>query len=174
MSVRIFLVVLSIALPAAPVRAQDPAAQYQKLAEAMEKAQREAVRPGDERLDCTALERALVAEVTSPPFQDRIAKGGRQAEQDMARTRVDPATMSAQAAVTAFASLAPGGGWMGLAAATGQVAGAQAQAAQNIQQRMQQSNEMVQILPQVMRGQRVIELAQERKCDWAPASGTRP
>ena len=172
MPARIVSVVFSMLL-AAPALAQDMA-QYQKLADAMEKAQREAVRPGDESLDCPALEQQLVAAVHAPAVQDYIAKGGRQAEQDMARSRVDPAKMTAQAAVTAFASLAPGGGWMGLAAATGQVAGAQAEAAQNIQQRMQQANEMVQILPQLMRGQRVIELAQARQCDWAPAGGTKP
>jgi hypothetical protein len=172
MSERIALAALSMLL-SLPALAQDPA-QYQKLAEAMEKAEREAVRPGDEKLDCPALERQLVAEVTAPSFQAFIARSGRQAEQDMARTRVDPAKMTAQAAVTAFAALAPGGGWMGLAAATGQAAGAQVQATQNIQQRMQQANEMVQILPQLMRGQRVIELAQARKCDWAPAEGMKP
>ena len=43
---------------------------------------------------------------------------------------------------------------------------AQAEAAQNIQSRMQQAQEMIGILPHVMRGQRVIELAQARNCDW--------
>ena len=172
MSKPIPLVLLCWLMCPAVAPAQDPS-QYQRLAEAMEKAEREAVRPGDDKLDCPALERQLVAQVTAPSFQDFIAKGGRQAEKDIARTRVDPASLTAQAAVTAFASIAPGGGWMGLAAATGQVAGAQAEAAQNIQQRMQLANEMVTILPQLMRGQRVIELAQARRCDWAPAEGAK-
>ncbi|HZO00375.1 MAG TPA: hypothetical protein VFB93_04180 [Burkholderiales bacterium] len=43
----------------------------------------------------------------------------------------------------------------------------QIEAAQNIQQRMQQAQEMIGIMPQMMRGQRVIELAQARNCEWA-------
>ena len=35
-----------------------------------------------------------------------------------------------------------------------------------MQQRMQQAEEMGGILPQILRGQRVIELAQTRDCAW--------
>jgi hypothetical protein len=174
MSERVIVAALSVVLLAMPARAQDPMAQYQKLGEAMEKAEREAVRPGDERLDCGALEQQLVSAVNAPAVQDYIAKAGRQAEQDRARIRPDPAAMTAQAAVTAFSSIVPGGGWLGMAAAAGQAAGAHAQAAQTLQQRMQQANDMVAILPNMVRGQRLIELAQAKKCDWAPAEGTRP
>lgn len=173
---RIPLAAIFVALTvplAMPVPAQD-LAQYQKLAEAMEKAEREAVRPGDERLDCGALEQQVVSAVNAPVVQDYIAKAGRRAEEDRARIRPDPAAMTAQAAVTAFSSIVPGGGWAGMASAAGQAAGAQAQAAQNIQQRMQQANEMATILPNMMRGQRLIELAQAGKCEWAPVEGVRP
>jgi hypothetical protein len=44
--------------------------------------------------------------------------------------------------------------------------GAAAQAARNMQERMQQAQEMMGIMPYLMRGQRVIELAQARSCAW--------
>jgi hypothetical protein len=170
---RIRHVVLGSVLLAASAVAQD-ASQYQKLADAMERAQREAVRAGDENLDCAALEQQLVAAVNAPSVQDHVARSGDQAQRDMARTRPDTGRMTGQAAMTAFASLVPGGAWAGLAASMGQAAGMQAQAAQNVQQRMQQSNEMVAILPQMLRGQRVIELAQARTCEWLPADVMNP
>jgi len=51
-----------------------------------------------------------------------------------------------------------------------------AAAARNIQQLEERMNEMMTILPQVMRGQRLLELAQGRKCDWLagpPGGGAR-
>lgn len=169
---RIPLVAFSVLLSTSAV-AQD-AARFQNLANGLDKAQREAVREGDERLDCPALEQQLIAAVTAPPVQDYIAKSGERAQQDMARAQPDPARMTAQAALTAFSSLVPGGAWVGFMAAAGQAAGMQMQAAQNVEQRMQQANEMVKILPQLLRGQRVIELAQARQCEWVPADVMKP
>jgi hypothetical protein len=170
---RIRHVVVWSVLLSAPVVAQD-ASQYQKLADAMERAQREAVRAGDEQLDCAALEQQLVAAVNAPAVQDYVARSGDPAQRDTAQVRPDPGRMTGQAAMTAFSSLVPGGAWAGLAASMGQAAGMQAQTAQNVQQRMQQSNDMVAILPQMLRGQRVIELAQARQCAWLPADVMNP
>jgi hypothetical protein len=151
-----------------PAAAQDPS-QYANLATAYESAQRDAIRNGDEKLDCPALEQQLIEAVTTPAVLDYIAKSGEQAQRDSKQVKPDPTKMTAQAALAAFSSLAPGGAWVGMSAAAAQTQGMQAQTAQNIEQRMRQANEMVTILPQLLRGQRVIELAQTRKCDWVPA-----
>lgn len=150
------------------------AASFQGLSDALEQARREAVRPGDEQLDCPALEQQFIAAATSPSLHDYVDKGGAQAQRDAARAQPDPARMTAQAALTAFSSLVPGGAWAGLLAQAGEMAGMQAQTAQNVQQRVQQANEMVKILPQLLRGQRVIELAQARRCEWVPAEVMKP
>ena len=52
------------------------------------------------------------------------------------------------------------------AAAQAQAAQASVEAARNVQQMEERMNDMMTILPQMMRGQRLMELAQARKCDW--------
>lgn len=76
------------------------------------------------------------------------------------------ARAATQTALTIFGTLVPGGDWAAVGAAAAMAPAQQAQAAQNVQQRMQQGQEMMRVLPQLMRGQRVIELAQARKCGW--------
>jgi len=75
--------------------------------------------------------------------------------------------VATQTALTLFGSLVPGGAGLGLAGTAAMAQSQQIEAAQNIQQRMQQAQEMIGIMPQMMRGQRVIELAQARNCEWA-------
>lgn len=168
---RISLVVYSLALSCSALAQQ---ADFQKLSAALEKAQRESIRRGDEELDCPALEKQLIEQVTAPSVQGYIEKAGEQAARDQEKTKPDAAKMTGQAALTAFSSLAPGGGWVSLMASAMQMQGMQAQTAQNLQQRMQQADEMVKILPQLLRGQRVIELAQERRCEWLPTEVMQP
>jgi hypothetical protein len=168
---RISLVVYSVLLSTAAVAQQ---AEFQKLSAALEKAQRESVRRGDEKLDCPALEKQLIEQVTAPSVQDFIEKTGEQAAKDQERAKPDAAKMTGQAALTAFSSLAPGGGWASLMASAMQMQGMQAQTAQNVQQGMQRAEEIVKVLPQLLRGQRVIELAQERRCEWLPADVMSP
>jgi hypothetical protein len=68
---------------------------------------------------------------------------------------------------------------LGLVTGRAQGAVAQAQAAQDAaaaarsnQQLDERMNDMMSILPQLMRGQRLLELAQGRKCDWlGPPAG---
>ena len=75
------------------------------------------------------------------------------------------AGMGTQAAITIMSSVVPGGAWAGHAASVAQAEAAKGQAARNMQQSMQQAQEMMTIMPQMMRGNRVIELAQ-RDCQW--------
>jgi hypothetical protein len=53
------------------------------------------------------------------------------------------------------------------AAMAAQAPAMQAQTQANVQARAQQAQSMTAMLPQMMRGQRLVELAQARNCDWA-------
>jgi hypothetical protein len=169
---RISLVVYSALLSCSAMAQQ--AVDYQSLVNALSKAQQEAIHRGDEKLDCPALEQQLIAAVTAPSVQAYVEKAGEQAQRDQAQAKPDPAKMTAQGALAAFSSLVPGGAWAGMMAGVAEMSGMQAQTAANLQQRVQQTNDMVKILPQLLRGQRVIELAQQRGCEWVPAEVMQP
>jgi hypothetical protein len=55
-------------------------------------------------------------------------------------------------------------GGRGHSAAVAQAEAQKLQAARNIQERMQQAQEIMSIMPQMMRGDRVIQLGQARNC----------
>ena len=137
---------------------------HMELGAAMQAAQAQAVRPGDESLDCDALETELTNLTSDPALQARAEASGAAARQRAAAASGQSA--GAAAAMTLFSSMVPGGDMAGLAAAAAQAPGQQAQAAATMQARMQQMQSMMATLPQMMRGQRVVELAQGRKCDW--------
>lgn len=144
---------------AGPVAAQ---MNYSDMQAAMQAAQAAANRPGDETLTCEQLQAELNSSATSPGLQSSIASAGA-AEQE----RAAPAPSGqAQAAATLLGSVLPGADMAGLAAgaARGQAQGAQASA--NLQQHTAQSQNMMGNLPQMMRGQRVLDLAQARNCAW--------
>lgn len=146
--------------------AQSPETRYRELQSALEAAQAQALRPGDEALSCQALESELVTTANDPSVQSVVAKQGAAAQEQQAAINAASSRIASQTAVTVFSSIVPGGGWAGLAMGMAQGQAQQAQAASNIQQRMQQSQEMMGIMPQIMRGARVMELAQARNCAW--------
>jgi len=150
----------------ATASAQSPGSTYDQLQSTYESAQAAAIRPGDEALTCEALESELVASVKQPAVQSYVAKSGAAAQERMAAMNQAPPGAAAQAALTVFSSIVPGGAWAGMAAGAAQGQAAQAQATRNMQERMQQAQEMMGIMPYLMRGQRVIELAQARSCAW--------
>ncbi|MFN2400233.1 MAG: hypothetical protein ABR543_16585 [Gemmatimonadaceae bacterium] len=150
----------------ASTSAQTPGTMYGDLQSALEKAQAGAHRPGDESLSCEALESELVAAAKDPALQSYVAKMGAVAQEKLGALNAASKVMAAQSAVTVFSSIVPGGAWAGQAAAAAQLPAQQAQAARNIQEAMQQAQEMMPVMPQLMRGQRVIELAQARDCAW--------
>lgn len=150
----------------ASASAQTPGAMYGDLQSALEKAAAGADRPGDGSLNCEALEDELVTVAKAPALQSYIAKMGAVAQEKIDAMNAASKGMAAQSAITIFSSIVPGGAWIGQAAAAAQLPAQQAQAARNIQQTMQQAQELMPIMPQLMRGQRVIELAQARNCTW--------
>jgi hypothetical protein len=152
-----------------PASAQPSMQELLKMQDAMQSAQANASRPGDEELDCTALEREMVASVSDPALLEHVAQAGDRAAADQARMREAQAQMPVQAALTVFASLAPGGAWAQIGAAQAQMPVQKEQAAQRVDRIRSDGQAMMQFLPQMMRGQRVIELAQRRGCSWVPA-----
>ena len=108
-----------------------------------------------------------------PGVQSYVAKSGAAAQEQAAALNAASGRIASQSAVTLFSSIIPGGAWAGHAAAAAQAQAQQAQAASNIQQRMQQAQEMMGIMPYLMRGQRVIDLAQARNCTWLPQGLSR-
>jgi hypothetical protein len=143
---------------------------------------------GDANLGCDAIQKELVATVNDPAVQASVARQGAVAQQQIAKLNDASAATSGNAAAQMAMGLASalrpamGGGVPvgaglpvpGAATATIQAAqmrGLQAQAAVNQQLVMTQMQEMVKILPQLMRSQRLVELAANRKCGWAPVLG---
>ena len=163
---RLCVLMLVASAVSAPAHAQTPASTYGDMQAKLEAAQAAANRPGDAALGCDALEKELVASVKHPAVESYIAKSGAAAKQQMAQMNAANGRAATQTALTLFGSLVPGGAGAGLAGTAALQQSQQAEAAQNIQNRMQQAQEMMGIMPQMMRGQRVIELAQQKNCDW--------
>jgi hypothetical protein len=93
---------------APPKATQVPVARdYQEVATAMAAAQATAIRPGDEALQCPALERELMATVNDPAMQAYTARAGAAYGFDVAALK--KSGMTPQAAAALSASLAATG-----------------------------------------------------------------
>jgi hypothetical protein len=151
-----------------------PADLEVKMAAAMAAADK----PGDLALGCAAIQTELVATVKHPAMQATFVKQGAWAQQQIDKLNTVPGASSGRVAAqlaTGFAS--PFGPGPGVPAVTAQAAYAQAlqaQAAMDPQQMMQRMQDMITILPHVMRSQRLVELGLARKCEWAPAAMMPP
>jgi len=82
-------VMMGIALLAACVlsSAQVPpgAQDYEAMAKAMEKAQAEASKPGDEKLTCDQLQQQMVAIAQDPAFLAYVQAAGAEAQKELAQ-----------------------------------------------------------------------------------------
>jgi hypothetical protein len=145
---------------------QTPASTYGDLEASLAAAETAAHRLGDDALGCDALQGELVASAKDPAVLAFVAKSGAVAQEKMAAMNAAAAGMGAQMAITIMSSIVPGGAWAGYGANVAQAEAAKAQAGRNMQQQMQLAQDMMPIMPQMMRGQRVIELAQRRNCQW--------
>ena len=166
------LAVAALTYAASGVSAQAIPKEYAEMAAAMQAAQARAMRPGDEALPCAALEKELVASMNDPAIQAYAGKSVAAAQKNATAAEKSKAPMTPQAAAALAAALGAGGGLPpGLAggglppglAARGDLA-AQAQAAQKLQ--AEQMKQMIPIMPQMMRSQRVMQLAAVKQCAW--------
>jgi hypothetical protein len=163
--------------------------QLQKLQTAMADAQTKAVRPGDAEMSCDALQSELQAAVLDPAVQKVAQENGAVAKEKLDALEKGTAEAKAAAATSMASSifmgitsaLVPGAGMIGAAgqqaAARAQAAQAQAAAAKNIQDMNAMMDRMIVILPQMMRGQHVMQVAYGKQCPWMVSAippGTNP
>ena len=143
---------------------------------AMDSAQANAKHPGDEAMSCEALQDELVATMQDPAVQGIIAKQGAYAQEQQAKLKAaqeahgsgpSKGEIAAQMAMGFASGFVPGVGAGNMAAQAAQTQAMASQAAANQAAMAERMREMATIMPQMMRGQRLIELAQKRKCDWA-------
>jgi hypothetical protein len=154
------------------LRAQVPGQDYQALMQAMEKAQVEASKPGDDKLTCEQLEEQLVAVAQDPELQAHVESAGASAQKDQEAIKKGMGGQRAiQSLRTAFMAMMPGGAAVGMASAQAQAQAQGAQAADRVASRMDQAKQMMALLPKLMRGQRVVELAAAKECEWASSAG---
>jgi hypothetical protein len=147
---------------------------YQAMMKAMEKAQAESNRPGDEKLTCDELQQQLVAIAQDPAFVAHVQAAGAEAVKDMAQMQASQNEIAAKTAATVIASMVPGAamGQMVASAAENQVKAAQSAA--RVQSRMAEGQQMMAFMPQLLRGQRLVELAMVRQCEWATGISAVP
>jgi hypothetical protein len=143
-----------------------------QLQAAFEKAQADSIRPGDEKLDCDALKEEMIENASKPEVQAYVEKSGAWAKKEKDAMKPGKGRVAVQTAVSVFSSVVPGGDWAGIMAAKAQAPMQQAQTMQRLQEHMQMMNEMIPIMPYMMRGQRVVDLAKMRSCDWAKDANT--
>ena len=104
--------------------------------------QTDASRPGDDLLDCDGLENELLSITNDPAVRSHFSGYGTN-RQSVSRTRA-PRSVSVVATRARITQLAK----------------------QNLQQEVKQLNELLTIAPQLTRGQRVLQLARTRNCQW--------
>jgi hypothetical protein len=144
-----------------------PGAQdHEAMMKSMEKAQAEASQPGDPQLSCAQLEAQLVGIAQDPAFQAYVKAAGAQAEQDMAKMQVAQGEIAAKAAATAIASIVPGAAMGHMTANVAENQAKAAEGAARMQARMADAQQLMVFMPKLLRGQRLIELATVRKCEW--------
>jgi hypothetical protein len=159
-------------------RQQAQMQQMQKLQSAMADAQAKATRPGDAGMSCDALQGELQAAALDPALQTAAKENGAVAQEKLdelgkgtAEAKAAAATQVGLGIFTGLASaFVPGAstvtGESQLAAARAQAAQSQAQAARNLQDIGAMMDRMIPVLPQLMRGQRVLQLAAGKQCAW--------
>ncbi len=177
-----FMCVVVHAQPQTPAQMQQmqmqQMQQMQKLQTAMADAQTKAIRPGDAAMNCDGLQRELQAAVLDPAVQNVVRENGAVAKEKLDELEKGTAEARAAAATQVASNIfmgitsafVPGAGALGAAsqqaAARAQAAQAQAATAKNLQDITAMMDRMIVILPQVMRGQRVMELAYGKECPW--------
>ena len=145
----------------------DSQQQYQSMMKAMQAAEAAASRPGDEKLDCDELQKEFTAATTDRALNAHVQTAGASAQADMAAIEAAQAKIPAQTAATAAAALVPGASAPVVAAQTADAEAQKAQAAGRMQSRVQQAQDLSALMPTIMRGERLLQLATGKKCDWA-------
>jgi hypothetical protein len=166
MTARLLCLALALVAGSAGVQAQD----YQAMSQAMEKAQAEASRPGDEKLSCDQLEEQLISVTQNPEFQAYVQAAGADAQKKQEAMKIAEGEVALQTFRTVMMAAIPGAGFPGMASAQAQANAQGASATNQMGERMEQAKKMMALMPLMMRGQRVIELATAKQCEWAESA----
>jgi hypothetical protein len=147
-------------------KSKNPASDMEQ---AMAAAEAGAKRPGDEKMSCEDLQKEFLEAANNPQLRAAVARGGEQAQKDMQKMNEAAAAQIALGTAMSAAGSVPGGDWMTTGAAMAQNAKMMAQAQQHLKERRAQGEDFKASLPQMMRGQRLFELAQAKNCEWTKA-----
>jgi hypothetical protein len=153
-------------------------AEMMKLQMAMVAAQQAAIKPGDEALPCEALQTEMVSTMNDPAIQAYAATTNAAYAKELA-SQQKKRVMTADAAAALAAALTPGAAGMVPMApiVPGQtMTPAQMQQAMIAQQQasIAYMNQLMPIMPALMRSQRVTMLAAMKSCPWAGGLGLYP
>jgi hypothetical protein len=164
-------IALVFALSALPAAAQDRMeAAGSNLEAAMAQAQADAARPGDDLLTCEQLQAEMGATMTSQEVQTNTAALGEAAQRQ--QERAEEARQQQQAMMTTgvvtgiISSFVPGAGYAQGLAMQAQAAQMQQQSNVAMGEREAMMGNMQAMMPQMMRGQRLYELAEAKQCPF--------
>ncbi|MEJ0058965.1 MAG: hypothetical protein WDM79_04995 [Terricaulis sp.] len=165
------VIALVFALSVLPAAAQDRMqAAGSNFEAAMAQAQADAQRPGDDLLTCDQLQAEMGATMNSQEVQTNTAELGEAAQRQQARAeeaRRQQLAMVGTGVVTGIiGSFVPGAGYAQGLAMQAQAAQMQEQSNASMGETEGMIGNMQAMMPQMMRGQRVYELAQAKQCPF--------
>lgn len=141
-----------------------------RMQEQQAQAQADAVRPGDEQLTCDQLQAEMGATMNSPEMQTNMSEIEASAarQQEMQREAQERARGQMATGVVAgvIGSVIPGAGYAQTAIMNAQAREQQAAAAQGQTETAGMIDNMSNMMPAMMRGQRVVELARAQSCEF--------
>ena len=158
---------VALVLVAASAQGQD----YQSMMQSMEQAQAGASKPGDDKLTCEQLEEELVAVTQDPALLAHLDAAGADAQKKQAAMEGAKGQIAMQTLRAALMVFVPGGAYPGMASAQSQAMKQGKKGMADMKDRMAQAQQMAALLPTLMRGQRVVELASAKSCEWAAGAG---
>lgn len=143
--------------------------------QSMAAAQAASARPGDEQMTCDQLQAEMMTVMNDPAMQANIAQMGASAQAQMDRAqsaRSQGMGMGMAGMGMGFLSaFVPGLGFAQQAMMMNQARQAQQQANQATAERQVMMANTQEIMPQMMRGQRLYELAQAQSCAFLQQQG---
>ncbi|MET0546413.1 MAG: hypothetical protein ABWZ40_08885 [Caulobacterales bacterium] len=153
---------------AANVRADPSMDRMQAMQAAQAQAEAAASRPGDEALTCEQLQTEMTTSMNDPTVQAAIQSNGANAmamQQQAQNARAGAVGMAGTSMAMGLASsFVPGLGFAQAIAMQAQMGQMKNQTAANQRQMGEMADNMTSIMPQLMRGQRVYNLASAKNC----------
>lgn len=168
------LLALALASAVTPALAQSGADAMATAGERLQavqaQAEAEAVRPGDDALDCAAMETEMQTLMSAPEMQAATASLGASAQAQMHRAQQARGQVMGQAGMGMAMGIAsaflPGLGFAQGLMMQAQMRAMQAQGEQGQRDMAASLDQMATMMPALMRGQRLYQLAQTQQCSF--------